>query len=47
LLNELFKKWAMSGSSLWLRIASTWFFINAMSGLTTMAVPSLSRAGNW
>ena len=33
----------MSGSSEWLRMASTWFFIKAMSGLTTMAVPSGMR----
>ena len=28
-------------------IASTWFFINAIKGDTTIAVPSFIRAGSW
>ena len=29
------------------RMASTWFFIRAISGEMMMAVPSISNAGNW
>ena len=29
------------------RIASTWFFISAMRGEITMAVPGMSKAGSW
>ena len=41
------RKCATAASSWWARRASTWFFIKAMSGDTTMAVPSSIRAGNW
>ena len=42
-----FKTCAMPCSELKLRIASTWFFINAIKGETTIAVPSKTNAGNW
>ena len=29
------------------RMASTWFFIRAISGEMTMATPSMSNAGSW
>ena len=47
LLSDEFRKWATRRSSWWPRIASTWFFINAMSGLITKATPSIIKAGSW
>ena len=47
LLSEELRKCAMALSSLKLRMASTWFFIKAISGEITMAVPSISSAGSW
>ena len=46
LFKEEFKTWAIPYSELKLLIASTWFFINAISGETTIAVPSNTNAGN-
>ena len=43
---EEFKKWATRLSSWCPRMASTWFFINAMSGLMTNATPSNIKAGS-
>ena len=43
-LNELLTKVAAMPRA---RSASTWSFISARSGETTMVVPSRSRAGSW
>jgi len=40
-------KWATPSDALNERIASTWFFIKAISGDITIAVPSSIKAGNW
>ena len=47
LFNEEFKTWAIPSSFEIPRMASTWFFIKAIKGDTTMAVPSCMSAGNW
>ena len=47
LFKEEFKKWATPSLSLTWRMASTWFFINAISGDTTIAVPLDINAGSW
>ena len=47
-VNEELRKCAMpSFPATKPRMASTWFFINAISGEITMAVPSIRRAGSW
>ena len=43
---EEFKKWATSSCSLYPLTKSTWFFIKAINGETTMAQPSNIMAGN-
>jgi len=47
LLNIELMKWAMPSCSLMLRMASTWFFINAIKGDMTIAVPFISNEGSW
>ena len=47
LFNEEFKTCATPSCSETALMASTWFFIKAISGDTTIAVPSLIKAGNW
>ena len=46
LFKEEFNTCAIPCSELKLRMASTWFFIKAISGETTIAVPSNTNAGN-
>jgi hypothetical protein len=46
-VNDEFKKWAMLSEPPKALNWSTWFFINAISGEITIAVPSLIKAGNW
>ena len=45
--NEELMKCATPSSSLKFLMASTWFFIKAMRGEITIAVPSISNDGNW
>ena len=44
--SELLRKCAMFSLVLILRMASTWFFISAISGDMTIAVPSSMSEGN-
>ena len=46
LLSEELRKWATPSAAEKERMASTWFFIRAIRGEITMAVPSNSSAGN-
>lgn len=46
-VSDELRKCAMLSLSANRRIASTWFFMRAMSGDMTMAVPSMMRAGSW
>ena len=46
-VSEEFRKWAISSRSLLFLIASTWFFISAISGDIMMAVPGSMSAGSW
>ena len=47
LLKEELMKWAIPADLENPRMLSTWFFIKAIRGLITMAVPSIIKAGNW
>ena len=47
LFSEEFKTWATPYSEEIPRMASTWFFIKAIRGDTTIAVPSSINAGSW
>ena len=46
-LREELRTWAIPSTEESPLIASTWFFIKAIKGETTIAVPSEIKAGSW